>query len=445
MGCVLGVVLGQDLEGQLHALQALLKIGLALSVEFLLRSTDLVHLSLRGSHGGKRLLKSGDLLLELSGLGGHLVHLCGKLFDLGCFLGLLLRRFLQLLVTISLVGCISSGILLQLGDELRNEVLHLGEGVGLACDAAALDDGGEALGQEAQSLRVIATGKVADSAHDFEDCQVRARAQRGDRLEEGCAIAEGSSAVGGLLDCRLGLSESLELLAPALGLLLVVLCLGEALLVQVCLGLRVGLQVLGGGSEVPLGCGLGLGSSCGSLLGLGKVLVGELDLVFQGLLQHFVVVEVGGLDLPGLGQVLLSRVQKLLQGLDDAAALGLVDLGSGSAQGLQVGLLAFRVRITLAAGGLREHCREALRVGCGEHGGLHHRGQGGGEALRIFDLDEGALNLLGHLALEDGDGTPQHGDCLRQLRLLGFEVLGLLVPNHTSSLQVSLICCDASC
>ena len=57
----------------------------------------------------------------------------------------------------------------------------------------------------------------------------------------------------------------------------------------------VGLEVLGGDAEVALRGGLLLGRGSGGGLGLGDLLVAELDLVLEGLLQHREGVQVGRL------------------------------------------------------------------------------------------------------------------------------------------------------
>mmetsp|Transcript_15997 Transcript_15997/g.40226 ORF Transcript_15997/g.40226 Transcript_15997/m.40226 type:complete len:310 (+) Transcript_15997:2-931(+) len=115
---VLGVVVVQDLQRQLNAVEALLQVGLGGRVHRVLLSAQFVHLGLGVHELRQGALKHGHLLLERRGLGGHLVDLRGELLHLGRLLGLLRIRFRELLVTIHLVRGVGGGLVLEFLDHV---------------------------------------------------------------------------------------------------------------------------------------------------------------------------------------------------------------------------------------------------------------------------------------------------------------------------------------
>mmetsp|Transcript_79473 Transcript_79473/g.256937 ORF Transcript_79473/g.256937 Transcript_79473/m.256937 type:complete len:258 (+) Transcript_79473:808-1581(+) len=235
--------------------------------------------------------------------------------------------FRQLLVAPSLLGRILRSLILQLLDHVLDEALDLCEDIFAELGARA-DGGGHKHGQLSQLGRLLLAREVADEARNLELREAGARRDAGGGLHQGDlvqAIAEGVGTTGHLIDGLLRGSESLQLLTAALRLRLEVLRLGHARLVQLSLGLGVCSQILGCGLEFAFGRGLRLAAASQALLGLAHILIPELDLVLDGLLEHLEVLLVRGLRLPDVAQLCLGLVQQALQGLDNVAALTLVN------------------------------------------------------------------------------------------------------------------------
>mmetsp|Transcript_74272 Transcript_74272/g.212906 ORF Transcript_74272/g.212906 Transcript_74272/m.212906 type:complete len:284 (-) Transcript_74272:1311-2162(-) len=95
---VLGVVILQDLECKLDALQARVQLCTALHEDGLLFGTQLVHFGLALRQSRELLLQSSDLLLELRGLRGRRLDLRSKGRDLVALVVLLGIRLHQFLV-----------------------------------------------------------------------------------------------------------------------------------------------------------------------------------------------------------------------------------------------------------------------------------------------------------------------------------------------------------
>mmetsp|Transcript_23854 Transcript_23854/g.36065 ORF Transcript_23854/g.36065 Transcript_23854/m.36065 type:complete len:294 (-) Transcript_23854:54-935(-) len=289
MGLVLlGIVLSQDFQGKLDSLQALRKVSLVLGKSFLLLSTNLVHLCLRRCEVGEGLLERSNFLLQLSRSGSHFVDAGRQLLDLACLVGLLFVRLRQLLVAIGFLGGILLSLLLEASDEVHDQALHLGEGVGTR-GGAGVHDAAHAGGQLSQSAGVLLAGQVLHETHDFELNQAGRGSNGGSTalcgdLHEG--IAHISSSASGISEDFLGTGESLQLLCSTFRFSLVVLGLGHALLLQSSESLLVDIEGLRGHSEVALGLGLLLAGGGQGGLGLGQLLLRKLDLVLQALLHQ---------------------------------------------------------------------------------------------------------------------------------------------------------------
>merc|ERR1719463_526765 len=110
------------------------------------------------------------------------------------------------------------------------------------------------------------------------------------------------------------------------------------------LGLDVFCKILRSSREVAFGSRLLLRSLGEAFLGLVHVLLGVLDLVCEGLLEHLVVLKGGGLSLASLVQLGLSFLGQALESADDAIGMSLVDSGGRGAH--------VRIRIGVCLGSL---------------------------------------------------------------------------------------------
>mmetsp|Transcript_6604 Transcript_6604/g.15166 ORF Transcript_6604/g.15166 Transcript_6604/m.15166 type:complete len:619 (+) Transcript_6604:125-1981(+) len=428
---VLRVVLAQDLQRQLHALEALLHLRAALVVDRLLVRADLVHLGLRLGELRERLLQGGHLALQLCRAGGPLVDLGAQLLDLRNLVRFLLLVLAQLLVAIGLVVRVGCRLVLEFRDHVGDEALHLGKGV-VAGGLARANRGGHAHGQLRQGLRILLLGQALNEAHRLEVREVDARRDAGAELQEGVALL--ASPGGGLLEHLLGLCERLQLLVARFHLRLEGLGLLHAVGVQRGLGALVGGHVLRRRGKVALGLCLGGTAGAQALLGIAQVGVTVLDLVLQILLQDLEVLQARGLRLPEAVELRVGLVQQVLERRDDAAVLLPAHAVSVALVHVRVG----RAQVAVVLAGLLhvlEKRGELTSVAGAKQRGLHH-------GLQRVD-DAGALDLqhrggadLGHLALEDGDGALQRVDHLDEFLLLGSEVRLLLGADLRGGLQV---------
>mmetsp|Transcript_17610 Transcript_17610/g.44317 ORF Transcript_17610/g.44317 Transcript_17610/m.44317 type:complete len:645 (-) Transcript_17610:35-1969(-) len=434
---LLGVVLVQDLQCHLDALKALLHVGLVLGVLLLLLGAEFVHFRLAGRQLAQGRLERGDLLLQGRGAGGHLVDLRGHLLDLGGLLVLLLVRLRQLLVTIGLFGGIRLGLGLKLLDHIGDEALDFAEDVVAAVGAGA--DRGCHPGSQLRELRgLVLAGEVA---HEAGSLVLAEAAAGGDAsLHEGDliqAIAQIVRTAGVLLERRLGRRQGVQLLAAALGLGLEVLGLGHAVVVEGLLGLDVGSQLLGGHLEVALGSGFLLGAHGDLHLRCLHILVCELDLVLQTLLQHLEILHSRGLLLAAVIQLPLGLVREALQGVQEVAALALVDSARRGTdiQGLLIGL---GLGIRRGAGGLLHEGGKLRGVGVADQRGLDHDIERLDQVVSALQLQHGRAALL-HLALNDARCARDHVDGLHELALLLNEVRVLLLADGRGIGEIRLV------
>mmetsp|Transcript_6506 Transcript_6506/g.20905 ORF Transcript_6506/g.20905 Transcript_6506/m.20905 type:complete len:281 (-) Transcript_6506:818-1660(-) len=273
------VVVAQDLQGQLHAGQSLLKICLVLGIVRVLLAPQLVHVGLGGCELRQRLLQRGYLLLEPGRLRRGLVDLGAELLDLGVLLGLLRGCLGEVLVAVRLVTGVCAGLILELRDHVGDQALDLGKRVLAAHGAGAHCRGGPG-GELRESGGVLPPSEITDKSDGLKLDQIRARGE----LHEGrlAQTVHGLFRVPrGLLDDGRGLADCLDLLIAALGGGLVVLCLGHTVPVQVSQGLGVHPKVLGRHLEISLcGC-LALAALRQARLRLSHVLLRKLDRVLQ--------------------------------------------------------------------------------------------------------------------------------------------------------------------
>mmetsp|Transcript_51325 Transcript_51325/g.109134 ORF Transcript_51325/g.109134 Transcript_51325/m.109134 type:complete len:229 (+) Transcript_51325:263-949(+) len=139
-------------------------------------------------------------------------------------------------------------------------------------------------------------------------------------LQEG-----GSSHLGNDL---LSLFDGLQLLSTALGLSCEVLLLRLAILVQLLLCCGVRSELLALDLQVALGGSLLLGRLGDLALRVCELLVGEFDLVSEGLFEHLKVVLGLNLLAARILKLCLSLLLEVLQSLQNASALAGVDGGS---------------------------------------------------------------------------------------------------------------------
>mmetsp|Transcript_8558 Transcript_8558/g.23866 ORF Transcript_8558/g.23866 Transcript_8558/m.23866 type:complete len:424 (+) Transcript_8558:871-2142(+) len=313
-----------------------------------------------------------------------------------------------------LLGIATCGIL-KLAEHIGDHGLDLVEG------AAQVHLRGYLGSQEGQFGRAVLAGEAADDSNDLE-IGPGGRGLCAPRLDEG-ELAQGG-VPGDLLNGQLGPGDGAQLLAAALRLTLEVLGLCHALVVQVRESSHVGGQVLGSHREVALRSGLLLARGGLAFLGLGHLLVGELDLVLQALLHHLEGVQVLRLLFASRPQLTLGLVQEIREGLHNVPAVALVDGAR------------WRAHVLVVGGGLHEG-RQLADVGGAEHGALHEDLQGLHHVLCALELEHGGATL--HLALEDADRALKGVDDLSELLLGGHEDLALLAADVCGSLEVGLV------
>merc|ERR1719388_432238 len=416
---LLCVVVPENLERHLHALEALLEVGLRRAPRFLLGHARLVGgLLLRGDLA-ELLLEERDGLLQLRDLRGRAVDLRVQVVDL-----------------LLLVGLLGLGL-----RHLLDHALDLREGVG-AHHAQGADAHGEL--REGRDLRLLR--EALDQRHHAvldlaglhagpgarADLGVGARAD----LEEarvgvgrrvGLELVVGAlrRAAGLLLDDLLRGRERRELLRALLLLGLVVLRLGHALVLEVLELLLVGRDLLLHALELAGGDGLVLLREGLGLLALRELLLLVRHGVLQRLLEHLEVVVRLHLRLLPLGAPRLRLLEDVLHRGDDAAALGLVGRRVRSAAERQLILvLVLEQRRKLGGVGSADatntfgHDERAERVP-----NLVHRAR----------LQEASL---AHLLLKDRDRAAEHVNGLGELRIGRVVVRLLLLADCGGGLEV---------
>merc|ERR1719188_1001623 len=112
------VVVAEDLQCKLDTVQSLGHVRPLGGVQRLLLKADLVHLGLGFRHLRKLVLQSGDLFLELRGLGGHLVDFRGQVIDLSLQVIIFGVGLCEFLVAISLLLCISCCLIFEFADQV---------------------------------------------------------------------------------------------------------------------------------------------------------------------------------------------------------------------------------------------------------------------------------------------------------------------------------------
>mmetsp|Transcript_53359 Transcript_53359/g.157142 ORF Transcript_53359/g.157142 Transcript_53359/m.157142 type:complete len:719 (+) Transcript_53359:132-2288(+) len=438
---VLGVVVAEDLQGHLDALDALLQLRAALLVLGLLLRADLVHLGLGLRDLRELLLEDGDLLLELRGQGARLVDLGRQLLDLVLLVLLLRAGLAHLLVAVRLLLRLLAGLREELGEHVRDHALDLREGV-VARHGRRADGLVQLRGEEHQRAGPGVARQALDLVHRLQVGGHGAGVRLHLHLREGGrgVVGLGRGGAGHLLDHGLRRREGVELLAAGLRLLLEVGGLGHAVVVQVAEGLDVLPEVLLGDREVALVGGLGLAGLGLVLLGLVHVLLGVREPVLEGLLQHLEVVGPLLLGLPEVVELRLGLLEEALERLDDGAALLLVRLGVRGAQGLLLGaelrVLLLAV-LQLARVVALQQGRELLRAVRGQGAGVDDGRQGLRQGGRVLDLHQGRAAL--HLALQDGDGALELVDGGHELLLLLAEGLRLGAADQGRRLEVGLV------
>mmetsp|Transcript_4968 Transcript_4968/g.11274 ORF Transcript_4968/g.11274 Transcript_4968/m.11274 type:complete len:208 (-) Transcript_4968:1064-1687(-) len=146
-------------------------IGFRLHVDLVLLRPHLVEVQLRLGDLCELPLKLLDLAFQVDGLGLHLVYLGGEPLQASGQLVRLPLRFSHLLVAVRLVGCLAACLFLQFLEHLRNQSLHLREGV-LAGAVTILDRGRNSYRQLREGRRLLLLGEAAHEVHHFEVGQV---------------------------------------------------------------------------------------------------------------------------------------------------------------------------------------------------------------------------------------------------------------------------------
>mmetsp|Transcript_71917 Transcript_71917/g.181773 ORF Transcript_71917/g.181773 Transcript_71917/m.181773 type:complete len:705 (+) Transcript_71917:148-2262(+) len=438
----LRVVLAQDLHGHLDCCQASLHFRFVAGEDCLFLGTDLVQLALCFDERREALLEIGDLLLELGRLGSFRVDARGKFVDICLLVCLLVQGIPELLVTICLVRSIRMCIAFKFREHVFDQALHLAEGVWARVRTVA-DRGCHPAGKLHQGLVMLGLGELPDEAHGLEVCQV-SRVPHGRLLEAASelqkaglahAVSYGPCTRGLLGNDFLSLAESLEFLATAFDLGLIILRLGHAVLLQGALRRQIDRQFLLCGTKVALPSGLRIALHGQARTSLVQVLVGELDFVLEALLEHVEIVLVVALLLPGVVHLRLGLVQEILQHFHNVLAVALVDRSIRRPP-------IIRVAITIALRALYQS-RELGRVGRPDKRGAQQGLDRLHDTVGLLHLQHRRRTSLAHLAFQDADGALERTDDVDELSIGLREVLLLGLADPRGRLQVGLVRGDA--
>mmetsp|Transcript_55699 Transcript_55699/g.145274 ORF Transcript_55699/g.145274 Transcript_55699/m.145274 type:complete len:291 (-) Transcript_55699:720-1592(-) len=290
----------------------------------MLLASDFIHLCLplhQDREFGLQLLHLG---LEPCRSRSGLVDFGGHLGEVVVQLPLLCLGLRHLLVAICLLRRFASSLIFQLCDHVRDQCLHLGEGI-LPSGRAEAEDSRNARGQLRKCRRVVFLGQPLDQGDDFHVGEVGTCAQtRCDssatlELKEGVRLinSSGCSARQQLLGFRN--HGKLLLTGSVCGL---VICRGlHAIGIRELEPLLAVSDVLDCLGKVALGCSFRLGGSCfGGFLIIQIIVVG-CNLIFKRLFQHLVVMFCVGLGLTETAQLLLCLLLQILEDLDDVVAM----------------------------------------------------------------------------------------------------------------------------
>merc|ERR1719416_379222 len=177
------IVVAEGDQSLANTVQAKLKVGLGGLVIGMRLLADLVHLRLLL---GKRGLEDLNFLLQLRRPGAGLVNSrslpCNVLLELA-LLGLGLGH---LLVAVSLFSCLSTCLLLELGDHVLDETLPLAERI--AAGRAEPQHRGNSRCKLSEGSGVVL---LCQSLHSCDDLGSRKLAASGD-LQQGISLGDGS-------------------------------------------------------------------------------------------------------------------------------------------------------------------------------------------------------------------------------------------------------------
>mmetsp|Transcript_36950 Transcript_36950/g.80703 ORF Transcript_36950/g.80703 Transcript_36950/m.80703 type:complete len:361 (+) Transcript_36950:586-1668(+) len=336
---LVAIILAKDAYGLAHPSQTLLELGLSRDIILVALRAHLVHVRLLLCQRGELTLQLLDLLLEAARLRRGLVNLRHQLRDIILKLALFLLCLRNLLVAVCLLTRLAVSLRLQPADKLRDQSLDLGKRI-LVSGGSVAEHCSDARGELCQRRGVMLLCKLLDEGDDLRVCQVRASAQlRGltlTQLEQGIALPHSTGRR--RLQQLGGFGQDLELLRAG-GHSCLVVCSGlHAVAVGQLERIFGACQVLVSTCKIGLGHGLGLLGSGQRRLFRCRILVVRRDLVFQGLLQHLVVVLGACLRFAQVAQLLLRLLLEILENIKDAGAVSLVDRRRRSAQRLIVGL-----------------------------------------------------------------------------------------------------------
>mmetsp|Transcript_83035 Transcript_83035/g.267571 ORF Transcript_83035/g.267571 Transcript_83035/m.267571 type:complete len:205 (-) Transcript_83035:970-1584(-) len=179
------VIVPEQAQGLAQARQAQVEILLGHGVILMSLHADFVHDRLLLRQSRQLGLEHAHLLLELRRLRGVLVDLGGELGDVVVQLALLGFCCGLLLIAVRLLGGLLLGLLLQLGDHIRDQALDFTEDI-LTVGGAILCHSGDARSQLRQGCRVVPLRELTHHRDNFgirEVCTVL-QAQAGRQLQE---------------------------------------------------------------------------------------------------------------------------------------------------------------------------------------------------------------------------------------------------------------------
>mmetsp|Transcript_52804 Transcript_52804/g.113067 ORF Transcript_52804/g.113067 Transcript_52804/m.113067 type:complete len:423 (-) Transcript_52804:999-2267(-) len=227
------VILAEDFQSHLAALDSFLQLRLVLKEECLFLLADLRHIPLLPCHVRQLLLDRRHLGRQLCRLGSHLVDLAGQFLKLSLLVILLAFCLSHLLVAVSLLGRLRVSLLLKPAQHVRDEAFHLGEGV-LTREGGAAHSGVEARRELCQGRRIGPPCQPLQPTHHPDVCghsgtHALPDLQEG-HLAQAVTLLLGPASL--FRDHLLRRCDRLQLLISGFGLLLKVCCLAHAIAVQ---------------------------------------------------------------------------------------------------------------------------------------------------------------------------------------------------------------------